>query len=269
VNAKQNYDAILHRIVAEIKSARIVAAHRVNASLVQMYWNIGRRLSEENLEKGYGSGVVERLAVDLKREFPDAAGFSSRNLWDMKRFYEFYALEDSQPEILRQAVAESGSQILRQSVAVSGDTGRLPQSIAVLPWGHHLLILNKVKEREEALFYIESAANMGWTRNVLLNFIKADTYKTAKRLPKQHNFKETLPEHLWEQADEMLKSSYNFGFLGIAKPVKERELEKRLVEKIKFFYWNWVMDLPISETNTGCCPAKRNTSLICCFLIGN
>jgi len=76
---------------------------------------------------------------------------------------------------------------------------------------------------------------MGWTRNLLLNFIKADTYHNTKELPKLHNFETTLPEHLQQQADEMLKSTYNLGFLGIKHQIKEKELERRLIEKIKLF----------------------------------
>jgi predicted nuclease of restriction endonuclease-like (RecB) superfamily len=174
---------------------------------MQSYWNIGRRLSEEGLAKGYGNKVVERLSVDLKEEFPGTTGFSPRNLWDMKRFYEFYNKEDE----------------------------KLPQTVAVLPWGHHRLLLSKIKDRDEALYYVEAAVEMGWTRDVLLNFIKADTYKNAKLLPKHHNFATALPEHLQEQADEMLKSSYNLDFVGLLQPVKEKELEQRLVEKIKLF----------------------------------
>jgi predicted nuclease of restriction endonuclease-like (RecB) superfamily len=202
-----SYNQILRQIIAEIKSARIIVAKHVNVSVIQMYWNIGKRLSEEELEKGYGAGVVERLSVDLKNEFPDTTGFSPRNLWDMKRFYEFYNTGDK----------------------------KLPQAVAVLPWGHHRLILSKIKNRKEACFYVESAIEMNWTRDILLNFIKADAYKNAKLLPKHHNFNKTLPEHLQEQADEMLKSAYNLEFIGITQPVKERELEKRLVEKIKLF----------------------------------
>jgi predicted nuclease of restriction endonuclease-like (RecB) superfamily len=206
-----NYNHILRQIIAEIKSAQVVVAKRVNASVMQMYWNIGKRLSEEVPEKGYGASVVERLSVDLKNEFSDTIGFSPRNLWDMKRFYEFYRNEDE----------------------------KLRQSVAVLPWKHNLLIMSRTKSIEEARFYVESAIEMGWTRDVLLNFIKADTYKNAKLLPKHHNFDKTLPEHLpehlQEQATEMLKSTYNLEFIGMTQPVKERELERRLIEKIKLF----------------------------------
>jgi predicted nuclease of restriction endonuclease-like (RecB) superfamily len=205
----KNYSNILRQIVAEIKHTRVVIANRVNTSLIQMYWNIGKHLTQEGLEKGYGSAVVKRLSVDLKAEFPDSNGFSPRNLWDMKRFYEFYSAE-----------------IMDE---------KLRQSVAVLSWGHHLLIINKIKDLNEALYYVEAAAKMGWTRNLLLNFIKTDSYKNAKLLPKTNNFKKALPEAMQEQANEILKSSYSLDLLGITKPLKELDLEKRIVEKIKLF----------------------------------
>ncbi|MDR2971053.1 MAG: PDDEXK nuclease domain-containing protein [Bacteroidales bacterium] len=213
------YNEILREIIAEVKMTRIIIANRLNVSIIQLYWNIGKRLSSEKLEKGYGGKVVEQLSVDLKCEFPDTDGFSPRSLWDMKRFYEFYS-EDEQK--LPQPVAVSESKIL-------------PQVVAVLPWGHNRLILSKIKRKEEALYYAEAAVKMGWTRNLLLNFIKTDTYHNAKELPKLHNFETTLPEHLQEQANEILKNTYNLGFLGITHQLKERELEQRLIEKIKLF----------------------------------
>ncbi|MCL2313086.1 MAG: PDDEXK nuclease domain-containing protein [Firmicutes bacterium] len=137
----------------------------------------------------------------------------------MKRLYEFYT-DDYQ--ISPHAVAEFDNNIP-------------PQAVAVLPWGHNRLILSKIKDRQEAIYYAEASVKMGWTRNLLLNFMKADTYRNAKELPKLHNFETTLPEHLQEQADEMLKTTYNLGFLGVKHQIKERELEQRLVEKIKLF----------------------------------
>jgi len=201
------YSDMLRQIIAEVKSARLTAARRLNTAMMQMYWNIGKCLSEENLQKGYGANVVNRLAMDLQQEFPETTGFSPRNLWDMKKFYEYYVLADE----------------------------KLRHSVAVLPWKHNLLIMSKSASLDEARFYVESAVEMGWSRDVLLNFIKADTYRHSKVLPKQHNFAKALPEHLQEQADEVLKSTYNLEFLGIAKPIKERELERRLIEKIKLF----------------------------------
>jgi len=213
------YNEMLREIIAEVKMTRVVVANRLCASVTQLYWNIGKRLSIEKLEKGYGGRVVEQLSADLKSEFPDTEGFSPRSLLDMKRLYEFYT---------------DGFQISPQAVA-KFENNIPPQAVAVLPWGHNRLILSKIKDRQEAIYYAEAAVKMGWTRNLLLNFIKADTYHNAKELPKLHNFETTLPEHLQEQANEMLKTTYNLGFLDIKHKIKERELERRLVEKIKLF----------------------------------
>ena len=125
----------------------------------------------------------------------------------MKRFYERYKDADS----------------------------KLLQSVAVLPWGRNLLLLDKSIENNAAFFYAEKAISLGWSRDILLNYLKADAYNAEQKLPKLHNFKETLPEVLAEHANDMLKSSYNLGFLGLTKSVRENELEKRLVEKIKHF----------------------------------
>ncbi|MDR2651682.1 MAG: DUF1016 N-terminal domain-containing protein [Prevotellaceae bacterium] len=114
---QEQYNEMLRQIITEIKTTRVVVARRVNSAMMQMYWNIGKRLSAEKLEKGYGSSVVKRLSFDLQQEFPDTTGFSPRNLWDMKKFYEFYALADE----------------------------KLRQLVALLPWRHNLLIMSKVK----------------------------------------------------------------------------------------------------------------------------
>jgi len=202
----RDYSGFLRQVVAEIKNARVTAVRKVNREMINLYWRIGEMILVKQLTQGYGKAVVERLSVDLKTEFPGSSGFSPRNLWDMKRFYEAYHKSDTK---LRQLVAE-------------------------LPWGHHLLILNKTKDIEEAKFYINKAIEFSWTRDVLLNQIKSNAF-INKDIPKQHNFIKTLPENMQEQADEMIKSEYNLGFLDIEQPVLERDLEKRLVDKIKLF----------------------------------
>ena len=141
-----NYNEMLRDIIAEVKTTRVVIANRLNTSVIQLYWNIGKRLSSEKMEKGYGGKVVEQLSVDLKSEFPDTEGFSPRSLWDMKRFYEFYT--EGNP-ILPQVAAVSENNILPQVAAVS-ENNILPQVVAVLPWGHNRLILSKIKDKQEA-----------------------------------------------------------------------------------------------------------------------
>ena len=118
------YSEILQRCVSEIKTAKITIAKQINATAISVYWNLGKLLSEQKIEKGYGAGVVNRLSIDLKTEFPDM-GLSPRNLWDMKRFFEHYQQADI----------------------------KLRQAVAVLPWGHNLLIMNKTNLEDEAFFY--------------------------------------------------------------------------------------------------------------------
>lgn len=88
-----HYAEILQQAVTEIKLARLSIAKQINMAANGVYWNLGKILSEKKIEKGHGAGVVNRLSVDLKAEFPDM-GLSPRNLWNMKRFYERYAQAD-------------------------------------------------------------------------------------------------------------------------------------------------------------------------------
>ena len=198
-------DAVSY-ISNEIKNTKYNVIRKVNTASMELHWKIGEYLSTRKLIEGYGKGVVERLSVDLKNEFPDM-GLSPRNLWDMKKFYERY--KDANVK-LRQAVAE-------------------------LPWGHNLLIMSKTKSTDEALHYAEKTTTLSLSRDMLLNYIKADDYAVSKVLPKSHNFEVALPENIAAQADEMIKSKYNLGFLGVAEKIHELNFEKKLVEKIKHF----------------------------------
>ena len=161
---------------------------------------------KKKIEEGHGSGVVKQLATDLKSEFPDM-GVSPRNLWDMKRFYERYHQADT----------------------------KLRQLVAVLPWGHNLLLMTKLKEDAQIEFYAHETLTKGWFRDLLLNAIKMDSYTQAQNQIKSNNFENTLPQIHADYANEVFKSSYNLGFLGITEPMKEVELENRLIAKIKAF----------------------------------
>ncbi len=200
------YSKILHQAVSEIRVARTQIAKRVNSATNSVYWKLGKLLFEEQLEKGYGSGVVNQLSIDLKNEFPDM-GLSPRNLWDMKRFYERYYQADK----------------------------KLRQLVAVLPWGHNLLLIQKVPSLAAVEFYANEVITKGWSRDLLLNAIKMDSYSQSQSEISSNNFSQTLPQINAEYANEVFKSNYNLGFLGITEPVKELELEKRLISKIRNF----------------------------------
>lgn len=201
-----DYSEILFQAINQINTARTLIAKQVNSTANSVYWNLGKLLFEKQLEDGYGSGVVNQLSIDLKNEFPDM-GLSPRNLWNMKRFYERYYQVDT----------------------------KLLQAVAVLPWGHNLLLLDKVQSLSAVTFYANEVVAKGWSRDLLLNAIKMETYSRADNLLKTNNFNSVLPEFNANYANEVFKSSYNLGFLGITEPIKELELENRLIAKIRAF----------------------------------
>ncbi len=238
------------RFITELKtrvlSARISAAHAVNRDIILLYWDIGRGIVERQEALGWGESVVETLAKDLQKAFPQMTGFSSSNLWRMRQLYTEY----SAPEFLAQLVPElkkAGRTPFMQQVArdARSATGAgqqeqilaqaVPELLAACPWGHHVELLKKVKAPAARLYYLRATAQLGWSRNVLLNQIKAGAYERAVTEKKAHNFPAVLPEYLAEQAEETLKSSYCLEFLGIHREVKERELEERLIERLRDF----------------------------------
>ncbi len=220
-----DYAAWLGGLKSRIRSARISAARAVNRELILLYWDIGRGIVEKQEDLGWGKSVVEQLALDLRSEFPGMKGFSANNLWLMRQFYSEY----SSPSFLEQLVQEMQSQRLespeggvRESVLLE----QLVQEIlSPVPWGHLVEIAKKVKVPRERLYYLRATAQLGWTRAVLMNQIKADAHGRSLAEGKAHNFPLALPEHLAEQAEEALKSSYNLEFLGIGREIKERELK--------------------------------------------
>lgn len=238
VLATPEYRRFIEDLKARVVSARISAARAVNRDGIVLYWDIGRAIVEKQRVLGWGDSVVEMVSADLRRAFPQMRGFSPRNVWYMRRFFEVYGA----PDFLQQVAAElpkpsAHPEIGPQPVAkLEGSGTDFPQQlVAEIPWGHHLLILDKLSDPATRLWYLQATARFGWTRNVLLNQIKAGAYERAVTEKKTHNFPLALPKHLAEQADEMLKSTYNLDFLGIRRPVKERELEDRLIERLRDF----------------------------------
>ena len=198
------YLEFLEEIKSEVKRAKLNAARIVNSEKIKLYFFIGQQIVEKQERYSWGDSVVEKLSLDLKKEFGEAIGFSTRNLWDMRKFH----LQYKNDIIMRQLVAE-------------------------IPWGQNLLIMSKIKNEEEKKFYLEAVKNYGWSRNELNIQIKADTFRRQLSLEKTNNFKETLPSHLAKQADEIMKSDYMLDFLGLHGTYLEKDLEKKMVEKIK------------------------------------
>lgn len=229
------YLSFVAALKSRISSARLAAARSVNRELVALYWDIGGAIVEKQKSLGWGDAVVEMVAADLRRAFPGMSGFSARNLWYMRRLF----VECSSPAMLQQLVAELQKQppvgVLPFGDRTTTGLEKMQRLVAEIPWGQHVLLLDKVPAPAARLYYLRATARFGWSRNVLLNQIKAGAYERSLKAGKSHNFPAALPEHLAEQAEEALKSSYNLEFLGLGRTVKERELEDRLVGRLRDF----------------------------------
>jgi predicted nuclease of restriction endonuclease-like (RecB) superfamily len=240
VMASPEYRRFIDELKLRVTNARISAARAVCSEMILLYWDIGSGIVEKQRLHDWGDSVVEMVATDLRRAFPDRQSFSPDNVWRMRQFHLAYSdvsfLEQTVPEtapaILGQAVPETGPD---SSATASTITSTTLELLAALPWGQHLQILKKVAVPAARLYYLRATARFGWSRNVLLNQIKAGAYERAVTEKKTHNFPLALPEYLAEQADEVMKSRYNLEFLDIRRAVLERELEDRLISRMQAF----------------------------------
>ncbi len=238
-------DAEYAEWIAELKhryrSAQVKAAVRVNAEKLLFNWQLGRDLVQKKAEERWGAGVVEQVSLDLKREFPNAGGFSTSNLWFMKRWYLFYTQGDSQ--ILEQAGKElqllknqHKTKLYQIGKELDGeklyqDGKEFPLPFALVPWRHHIEILYRCKSIEEALFYIAKTIEQGLSRDALINCIKANLYEHQGNIP--NNFADHLPNIQSKLVQEVLKENYDFGFATVEHEIyDESELEEALSQNI-------------------------------------
>ncbi len=243
-----DYRQFIEALKTRVIGARISAARAISHEATLLYWDIGKGIVEKQQSQGWGDAVVEMVAADLRHAFPGSTSFSADNVWRMRQFFLAYSSADflgqaapatlalgskpTQPAFLGQAVPEMPA---ARSSTVSGANEQILDLLKEIPWGQNLLILKKLTDPAARLWYLRATAHFGWSRNVLLNQIKAGAYERAVTEKKTHNFDVVLPEYLAEQADEMLKSTYNLEFLGLKRAVKERELEERLISRLQAF----------------------------------
>lgn len=204
IDLTDNYVSFVDTVKQCIRDAKVQAVYRLNSQLIELYWRLGQIIVENQQRHGWGKKIVERLSNDLQSSFPNKGGYSPQNLWYMRQFYLSYK-----------------------------DEPKLQQAVGEIPWGQNLLILSKIKDNQERAYYIQATKEMGWSRNILLNQIKSNAYHRHITSPKQNNFKQALPAHLAEQANDTMKDVYILDMLNISGAVLERELEQRMVEKIK------------------------------------
>jgi predicted nuclease of restriction endonuclease-like (RecB) superfamily len=200
----QGYDALLSQLKERIRAAQVSAFLQVNRELVVLYWRIGRDILARQKQAGWGAKVIDRLAADLRKEFPGMTGFSSRNLKYMRAF------SDAWP-----------------------DEAIMQQLAAQIPWFHNCVLLDRVKNRAEREWYIRQTIQNGWSRNVLVHQIESRLY--ARQGKAVTNFDRTLPAPQSDLAREILKDPYNFDFLTLSAEARERDLHRGLLTHLRDF----------------------------------
>lgn len=224
----------------KIQQSQIKAAIQVNSALIEMYWDLGKEISERRFENTYGSGFLKQLSNDLLNAFPEIKGFSLSNIKYIKSFYLFYNQNITKSQQLVGEFQNDDNSMLQQVTGRFEKTSNLhqlgekfPKKLFLIPWGHHIQIFTKCKNVQEALFYIDKTIENGWSRAVLLNMISGNLYQSQGKAIT--NFSKTLPDYDSELVKQTLKDPYIFDFLNITDNFKERELENALIDNIQKF----------------------------------
>lgn len=197
-----DYATTLEELKRHVHAARFQAQRRANTELLMLWWRIGRTILARQLREAWGTGVLERLATDLRTEFPSMKGFSRRNLLYMRAFAQ--AWPDFDKDVQR--------------------------PVAQLPWGHIIELLDKLDDQELRGWYAARDVAHGWSRSVLAHQITTGLHE--REAAALTNFNGALEQPDSELAQQITRDPYALGFLAVDSDVAERELEKRLVDRI-------------------------------------
>ena len=177
----EGYKDLLSKIKQRIRDAQYVALKTVNKELIDLYWDIGESISMRQEVQGWGKSVVDRLATDLEIELPGVGGFSTSNLWRMKKFFETYSSFENLAPLVRE-----------------------------IGWSHNVVIIERCKNSLEREYYIRMVRTFGWSRNILIHQIENQSYE--KSLMGQTTFDKTLHPTLRDQAKLGLKMTTRLNF---------------------------------------------------------
>lgn len=217
--------------VAEVKhryrQSQVRASVRVNTTMLEFYWSVGRDLVRMRAEQRWGTGVVKQFALDMRQAFPNETGFSFTNVKYMKQWYSFYSerVEKGQRLIGQIDEKEKSQRLVGQL--------EMPELFGRVPWGHHIDIVSRCETIDEALFYIKNDIDGGWSRPVLNVQIDGKLFKVQGSAVT--NFDITLPVPQSQLAKEILKDPYNFEFLTMKPKYDEHDLEEALVSNVTQF----------------------------------
>ena len=198
---EKDFKEIIKNIKNEIYKTQTLIMSDANKRLLDLYFYVGKVVNENS---SWGNKFIENLSTEMKIEFPNIKGFSVRNIKNMKKFYS----EISSNEKVQMASAQ-------------------------IPWSHNLLILDKIKDMDERLWYMQKCVENGWSVNVLELQIDTNLYERQGKILKDNNFKEKLVLPMSDMANSMQKDPYIFSLPLLKEKYVETELENALVERIK------------------------------------
>ena len=199
MNNNEYFD-VVETIKRDIKSAQYRAVVSINRDLILLYYRIGQAI---NAHKSWGNKFIQNLAADIHVSFPNATGYSERNLKYMAKFASAYPEEE-----------------FVQTVS------------AQIPWSHNIAIIEKVKPFEMREWYILKTAENGWSHSVLIHQIESRLYERQVIADKISNFENQLPSPQSELALQTMKDPYIFDFIPFKEDMVERDIEDALVKDI-------------------------------------
>jgi predicted nuclease of restriction endonuclease-like (RecB) superfamily len=253
-NEIEIYKGLLTNIKNRVRQGQLKVNLAANAEMLATYWDIGRMIHFQQQQKGWGKGVIPKLANDLKNELADVKGFSERNLRTMVYFYIEYPdfsiwqlpvakleidsirqlpvshLEDDTISPLLMSELENQS-IGKQTVSQLETSNQ--QLITKIGWSHHVILIQKIKDLPTRYWYMQQILEQGWSRDTLVAQIKNKIHERQGTLV--HNFDHTLTNahSLW--AKQTFKDPYIFDFITLATEFSERELELELMKHVEKF----------------------------------
>ena len=244
----KDYIEWLCEIKSRYQKVQSRVALQANYGALEFNWLLGRDIVQKKGEARWGSGVVNQLSLDLRDAYPEVKGFSSRNLYYMKEWYEFYMADDDHKTILHQLGAklqeaenqnpiklhQLGAEIISPNKITSIiDNGGMPPIFGIVPWKHHLLLVSKCKSIEEAFYYIARTIDEGLSKRELEDVVENDDFnKHGKAIT---NFNSQLSAQQSQLAASVLKDPYRLDFLMLEKGYNEHDLENAIARDITRF----------------------------------
>ncbi len=239
-NLPAEFPDLLREIKVRIQQAQARAVLTVNSELVRLYWDIGHLIARRQQEEGWGAAVIPRLANELRNELPEEKGFSERNLKYMIRFYREYVdipiVQQPAAQLRSRSSPRKVQQPAAQSLTTRNAVKSEPSVASILwsiPWFHHIVLMEKVKDINDRLWYMAETFANGWSRNVLLLMIKSEAHR--RKGNSITNFDRLLPAPQSDLVRQALKDPYIFDFLTLQEPFHERELENNLLHQLERF----------------------------------